>query len=134
MVALNPPVKKNKHIVILKRTFIAEVVKWGIMQNPFAGQLPRKTETIVERLNTLLPEFIDTTNIRAFTGEIVEMVPEIREWNLSQVEYERGVKVDDESRPPFAFASRYDQPKPEHDFIDLDALKQNIVRSIEQEQ
>jgi hypothetical protein len=120
-------------MVILKITFIAEVIKWGILQNPFKGQLPRNTEVIMEKLHTLLPEFIETDNIRAFVSETIEQVPEIRDWNLSQVERERGVKVDDEDRPPFAFTSLYDQIKPEYDFIDIDALKQNVTRSLEKE-
>jgi hypothetical protein len=123
----------EKSMVILKITFIAEVIKWGIRQNPFKGQLPRNTEVIMEKLNMLLPEFIETDNMRAFVSETIEQVPEIRDWNLSQVERERGVKVDDESRPPFISASRYDQPKPEYDFIDIDALKQNVTRSLEKE-
>src|SRR6266571_9111605 len=117
-------------MVILKIAFIAEVVKWGIRQNPFQGQLPRQAEIVVEKLNKLLPDFFETTDMRAFVSETIDRIPEIRDWNLSQVELERGVKVDDESRPAFIFTSRYDQPKPEYDFIDIDALKQNITRSL----
>jgi hypothetical protein len=120
-------------MVILKTTFIAEVIRWGIKQNPFQGQLPRSADVIMEKLNKLLPEFIETDNIRAFVSETIEQIPEIRDWNLSQVERERGVKVDDEDRPPFAFTSLYDQIKPEYDFIDIDALKQNVTRSLEKE-
>src|SRR5438132_12970038 len=104
-------------MTVLKTDFIAEVIKWGIKQNPFKGQLPRSTDIIMEKLNKLLPEFIETDNMRAFVSETIEQIPEIRDWNLSQVERERGVKVDDENRPPFAFTSLYDQIRPEHDFI-----------------
>jgi hypothetical protein len=120
-------------MVILRTTFIAEVIRWGIRQNPFEGQLPRQAKTVVEKLHALLPEYIETDNLRAFVSETIEHIPEIRDWNLSQVERERGVKVDDESRAPFVFTSRYDKIKAEYDFIDLDALKQNITRSLERE-
>jgi hypothetical protein len=80
-----------------------------------------------------LPEFIETTDMRVFTSETIDQVPEILDWNLSQVEYQRGVKCDDESRPAFTFVSRYDQPSPEDDFIDIDALKRNIAVSLERE-
>src|SRR6266567_1806850 len=133
MSAKNAPKPQQNTMVVLKTDFIAEVIKWGIKQNPFKGQLPRKTEVVMEKLNKLLPEFIETTNMRAFVSETIEQVPEIRDWNLSQVELERGVKVDDENRPSFAFTRRYDQPKPEYDFIDIDALKQNVTRSLERE-
>jgi len=133
MSAKNAPKPQQNTIVVLKTDFIAEVIRWGIKQNPFKGQLPRKTEVVMEKLNALLPEFIETTNMRAFVSETIEQVPEIRDWNLSQVERERGVKVDDENRPPFMFTSMYVQPKPEYDFIDIDALKQNVTRSLERE-
>ncbi len=133
MSAKNTPKPQQNAVVILKTDFIAEVIKWGIKQNPFKGQLPRSTEVIIEKLNALLPEFIETMNMRAFVSETIEQVPEIRDWNLSQIERERGVKVDDENRSPFMFTSRYDQPKPEYDFIDIDALKQNVTRSLERE-
>ncbi len=120
-------------MVILKTDFIAEVVKWGIKQNAFKGELPRQTEIIVEKLNKLLPEFIETNDMRTFTSATIEQVPEIRDWNLSQVEYQNGVKVDDEKRDGFVFVSRYGQPQPEHDFIDIDALKRNIAVSLERE-
>src|SRR6266700_6446382 len=119
------PKPQQNTIVVLKTTFIAEVIKWGILQNPFKGRLPRKTEVVMEKLNKLLPEFIETDNMRAFVSETIEQIPEIRDWNLSQVEYQNGVKVDDEKRDGFVFVSRYGQPQPEHDFIDIDALKRN---------
>ncbi|SRR6266568_8226478 len=130
---LTTPKPQQNTIVILKTDFIAEVIKWGIKQNPFKGQLPRSTDVIVEKLNALLPEFIETTNMWTFVSETIEQIPEIRDWNLSQVEYQQGVKVDDEKRGGFVFVSRYDEPKPEHDFIDIDALKRNIVVSLERE-
>jgi hypothetical protein len=118
----------------MKSTFIAEVVKWGIRQNPFEGKLPRNTDIVVEKLNALLPtDTIEIRSIRNFVSETIDQIPEIRDWNLSQVEIERGVKVDDESRAPFVFTSRYTSIKAEYDFIDIDALKQNIVRCLKQE-
>ena len=96
--------------------------------------MPRNADVIVSKLNALLPEFIDTADLRAYVSETIDQIPEIRDWNLSQVEIERGVKVDDETRPVgFAFASRYDQPKPEYDFIDIDALKQNVTLSLKRD-
>jgi hypothetical protein len=120
-------------MIVLKTDFIAEVIKWGIKQNPFKGQLPRSADVIVEKLSKLLPEFIETTNMRAFVSDTIEQVPEICDWNLSQVEYQQGVKVDDERGGGFIFVSRYDGPKPEYDFIDIDALKRNIAVSLERE-
>jgi hypothetical protein len=121
-------------MIILNTEFIAEVMRWGIRQNPFKGEMPRKAAIVVEKLNKLLPDFIiETDNIRAFTSETIDQIPEILDWNLSQTEYKKGVKVSDESRDSFVFVSRYDQPRPEYDFIDIDALKHNIATSLEKE-
>lgn len=56
-------------------------------------------------------------------------IPEFVELNLSQVEFEKGISVNDETWPKFAFTSRYDVNTPEswkNDFIDLDAFIGNV--------
>lgn len=128
-----PPVEQvSKRLFLFKADIIAEIIRWGIRQNPFEGKLPRKTEIVVEKLNTLLPNsMMEVEDIRHFINSLIEQVSEIREWNLSEVEYRAGVKVDDETRDRFAFVSRYDSSPAEQDFIDIDALKQNIIRSLE---
>lgn len=126
-------IPEGETITVFKPVFIAEVIRWGMRQNPFAGALPRKAKVVVEKLQTLLPDFIETGDMLAYVSSIIEQVPEIRDWNLSQVELECGVTVDDPTRPPFAFESLYFQTKPEYDFIDLSALAQNIARSLVEE-
>jgi hypothetical protein len=121
-------------MIIMKSTFIAEIVRWGIRQNPFEGKLPRNTDIVVEKLGVLFPDVtIEVDDLRKFVSETIDQVPEIRDWNLSQIELEAGVNVDDENRRGFVFVSRYSQPSPEYDFIDIDALKQNITRCLKQE-
>lgn len=48
--------------------------------------------------------------------------------NLSYNEMKAGISVDDPNREKVTFSSRYDSPKWEDDFIDLDALINNVVR------
>ena len=48
--------------------------------------------------------------------------------NLSYNEMKAGISVDDPNREKVTFSSRYDGPKWEDDFIDLDALINNVVR------
>ena len=48
--------------------------------------------------------------------------------NLSYNEMKAGISVDDPNREKITFSSRYDGPKWEDDFIDLDALINNVVR------
>lgn len=130
---MQQPHERKISMIILRTYFISEVVKWGIRQNPYAGQLPRNIDVVIEKLHQIVPDIIETDDIRLFTHTTLEQIPEVRDWNLSQVERERGITVDDPTRAPFMFTSRYDQPKPEYDFIDLDALKQNIARSLKRE-
>lgn len=56
-------------------------------------------------------------------------IPEFVDLNLSQIEFDKKISVNDESRPKYAFSTRYDKYDSESwktDFIDLDAFIQNI--------
>lgn len=118
-----------------KSEIIATVMQWGIQQNPFTDRLPRKSDVIMQKLNSFFPNVIvEVEDICSFVSGLIDNVPEIREWNLSQFEYEHHVTVDDPNRAPYAFTSSYTTIKPEHDFIDLDALKRNVTRSLRQVQ
>jgi hypothetical protein len=69
-----------------------------------------------------------------FISDILMPIEKFRELNLSQLEFDNGIKVDDEERDKFAFTDRYSSI-PEYDiFIDLDACIQNIFSSFELEQ
>lgn len=60
-------------------------------------------------------------------------LPEFVELNLTQVEFEKNISVDDENRPKFCFTTRYDKYDSEswkRDFIDLDAFIRNAHRML----
>lgn len=62
-------------------------------------------------------------------NDILMDIPEFEELNLSQIEFEKNIKVNDPNRPKFSFKSMYDKENSEswkHDFIDLDAFIRNI--------
>ena len=75
---------------------------------------------------------IEADELRELCRQAAHNIPSIANLNLSKVEREAGIAVDDPSRPKFAFSSRYDRPKAEHDFIDLDALARNVSRTLMQ--
>lgn len=58
-------------------------------------------------------------NLKDVVEECLLVIPQVRLWN----ERKNG------NQSPFGFTSRYDRPSPDNDFIDLDALRMNIVRS-----
>jgi hypothetical protein len=113
-----------------------------------AGQLfdqapnrqPRKAEIIMQKVKEAFRKDayndnewycleIPESDTYKYINDLLMAIPEFVELNLSQVEFEKNVAVDDESRPKFAFTSRYDKETPEswkHDFIDLDAFIRNV--------
>lgn len=59
-------------------------------------------------------------NLRSVVEECLLDIPQVRQWN----ERKNG------NQSPFQFVSRYDGHRnPDDDFIDLDALRMNVVRS-----
>jgi hypothetical protein len=133
----------TKPLLASKRDLVALLAYWGIKQSPYT--LPDDLVSVLQQFEEGLDAQWDSNaicGIMAFTrdslGEIMRsalmMIPEFVDWNLSAAEKAKGVKVDDETRKPFLFMSRYGQPIPEHDFIDLDALIRNICNSAERDQ
>jgi hypothetical protein len=64
-----------------------------------------------------------------YLKDLLMGIPEFVELNLSQVEFDKSISVDDESRPKYAFTTRYDKYDSEswkRDFIDLDAFIGNV--------
>lgn len=74
---------------------------------------------------------VENDKVYKFFEDILFSIPEFRDLNLTQIEYENGVQVDDENRGKYHFISRYDVYDSESwksDFIDLDAFIQNVTR------
>lgn len=74
---------------------------------------------------------VEKDKVYKFFEDILFSIPEFRDLNLSQIEYENGVSVDGESRPKYNIVTRYDVHDSESwksDFIDLDAFIQNVTR------
>lgn len=102
---------------------------------------PRKAEIIMQKVRDSFRKTANNDN-EYYTVNIEEKkfynwlhdllfeIPEFKELNLTQIEFENGVSVDDESRPQFSFTTRYDEYDSEswkNDFIDLDAFVRNVV-------
>lgn len=113
-----------------------------------AGQLfdqapnsqPRKAEIIMQKVRDSFREQacnrnewytvnISEDKLYDLIHDLMFAIPEFRELNLMQIEFDKGISVDDENRPPFKFSTRYDVKTSEswkYDFIDLDAFIQNV--------
>ena len=106
-------------------------------QSPY--HIPRKADIICQKFQDafkkdakLYQDFyfyeMKDKDVYGFFEKLLKDIPEFVELNLSKVEYEKGIKVDDPSRPPFGCVSRDSWIKEEHDFVDLDAAVRNVVR------
>lgn len=72
--------------------------------------------------------FESEEELRDYINGIVFGSPLLTDLNVSQAEQE-GKNV-----PDILFTSRYDSPDPRYDFVDLDALTNNIRREVVQSQ
>lgn len=76
---------------------------------------------------------MEKDKIYEFIKSILTSIPEFRELNLTQNEFEAGVSVDDENRPDLKLTTSYDKNSADSwrdDFIDLDAFVQNVNRHL----
>lgn len=105
---------------------------------------PRKAEIIMQKVrdsfrekafndNEFYSVAVEKESLYKWIEELLFAIPEFRELNLSHIEYENGVGVDDESRGKYAIHTRYDKYDSESwkdDFIDIDAFVQNVNRML----
>lgn len=103
---------------------------------------PRKAEIIMAKVRDAFREdainfneyyYMKVPDVYKYVKELLMSIPEFKELNLSQNEFEKRIDVDDPSRPKFAFSSRYDKETSEswrRDFIDLDAFIRNATNNI----
>ena len=133
------PLLVNNKDVVAYAIFEAMVCKTWV-------SLPRKADVIVEKLTELchgegwekvitddfwLREFASYSDLLSWIEDKVMVIPEIREMNLSNEEYARGIGVDDESRGRYVFSDRYSPACPQdEDFVDLDAYSRNLAHDI----
>ena len=74
---------------------------------------------------------IELKDLYKFIENILMPIDKFRELNLSQNEYERGIKVDDEDRPTVQFISAFSNVPEKNAFVDLEACIQDIFSSYE---
>lgn len=76
---------------------------------------------------------VESDKLYQWINDLLYNIPEFKELNLSLVEYEKNIDVDDPSRTGYRVTSIYDVEKEDDwktDFIDLDAFIQNVYCAI----
>lgn len=70
---------------------------------------------------------VENNGLHTYIRSLMHAIPEFVDLNLSQYEYEDGVKVDDPNRKKYMITDRYSVVPWKNDFIDLEAFVQNVV-------
>lgn len=132
--------KRENSICIYERNFMFCLA--GQLYEQAPNRSPRKADVIMNKAKELFREqayndnewyTVHVTSVKDFMKDLLYKIPEFEELNISQNEYDAGVKVDDENRGRFKFTSRYDVNTVDswkNDFIDLDAFIGNVTRML----
>jgi hypothetical protein len=133
---------RKESICLGERTLLFSI--GGQLFDQAPNRQPRKAETIMTKVrdafrglarndNEYYSLILEENELNKYIKNLLMAIPEFQELNLSQVEYEKNISVDDENRPKYSFSSRYDKETTESwrtDFIDLDAFIRNVVNNI----
>lgn len=112
----------------------------GQLYDQAPNRQPRKADVIMEKLkdafrkeavndNEFYTMRIEQEDLYKWLHDKLFEIPEFYELNLSQIEYERGISVDDENRARYNIITPcdvYDSESWKSDFIDLDAFVGNV--------
>lgn len=132
--------ERKKRISINLNEFVFAV--GGQLYSQAPNHKPRKVDAIMtkardkfkEKCSCHLQEFhsanVAEDELETFIRDILFSIPEFEELNLSQIEFENGVGVNDDDRTKFLFTSAYDTVDWKNDFVDLDAYVRNVIRQL----
>ena len=115
--SITPKATRVKTVCISERTLMKAI--GGQLFDQAPNRQPRKVDVIMTKVrDTFRKDAVNdkeyyTLNIPVedrgvlkYVDKLLKDIPEFEELNLSQLEFEKGIKVDDESRPKFAFCTR----------------------------
>ena len=134
--------KRENSICIYERDFMFCLA--GQLYEQAPNRAPRKANEIIRKAKELFREqayndnewyTVHVTSVKDFVKELLYKIPEFEELNLTQNEYDAGIKVNDKNRPKFHITSRYDINTSEswrNDIVDLDAFVSNVVMKMQQ--
>lgn len=111
----------------------------GLLFKQSPNKQPRKAETIMVKVrdafrkdafndNEWYTVHVPTGKMYSYIEKLMYSISEFEELNLSQIEYDNGVKIDDD-REGYLLSSaydKYDKDSWKDDFVDLDAFIRNV--------
>lgn len=119
-----------KYIIVTKNMILGNLACMAVQQSPY--HRPDNLEVVLDKMNESIKDdfkeyimlFKDSAAIEDYLEKHLGAIPEYVAWN----DRKNG------NNAPYKFTSRYDtDDNPDDDFIDLDALRRNVARLIENE-
>ena len=116
-----PQLWTAENIIVSVHDVLGALACWGVRQSPYTA--PENLKEAVEQFAANWPhedyKMMDSETLWISIKETIKRCPLVTAWNNSK---KGDVQI--------SFHSRYDQPHPDYDFIDLDALANNMAHQI----
>ena len=101
---------------------------WIVRQSPFIEDISPILKDIQGECDKFgehgVQKFYGNGRLKEWVRAICHGMPSVTQLNISKAA-QKG-----EETPEIMFTSRYDSPKPEYDFVDLDALERNVFNQL----
>ena len=115
-------------MIFSKKYLIGESARWAINQSPY--YVPDNLEIVLRKFSDLLPTYtfdggygfkkMKKDEFSKWLFDIITQIPELVNWNNPK----------NGNNSQYLFTSRYDEPAPDSNFVDLHALVRNIKQSL----
>lgn len=118
-----PAIRDDEQLITSDNAVLGQLANWAVRQSPYLypENLPRALDEFYKAFHSSAEYF--ATNCGMLCGLIrraFDTCPTIIAWNSPK----------DGSNPEFVAYSRFGNPAPDQDIIDLDALARNMAHSI----
>jgi hypothetical protein len=114
--------KNTSNRVVLKSVVVGHFAMWAVRQSPYPvpEELVKGIEEFSQARGFGNDEHLETTfaNLQMIISDALSKSAIISSWNVAK----KGAGI--------VFVSTYSEPKPDYDYIDLDALARNIAQSV----
>ena len=122
---------RNKKYWLMKSDFMSAFSYWLVSQSPYNA--PDITNALIAFEKYVDKKIVkDNKVIGLRYNQLKKLINEKVFENIQEIEIFNHPKID--TGATIMFSSRYDQPKPDYDFVDLGALARNIFYMILREQ
>jgi hypothetical protein len=118
----------QKHLMMLN-CIMGHIAMWAVRQSPYHSPdglldvLAKFKKNCGGRFDKNGRAQMTYRELETMLNTVLLKIPQFLQWN----ERRNG------NQAPFGFSSRYDQPHPDDDFIDLGALTRNVRMSVQRE-